>query len=413
MKPGWWSLTAAALAATLLTAVGEPSAAEFRVTPAITVSGEYTNRVDEKITPPRDEWITRLQPGFGLLYDSGRIKADAGYTLDYRTYANRSYNDRLYHSARFRGLLEPIPERFFINLSDTWSLTSIDIVRDASAEGIEKGFVRQNLAAIDAYLLFRPSPGGKLKVGYRFRDARYWGDQGIDKSENGGFVDYTHELTPRLSLVAESSSASIDTAVNRFVRTEVNGGVTYEYAERSAVTARVGNVWNDFSDGRDASDVSWNLGVTRTVDNVHVSLSSKVAYTEDPLTVSTRETGHQGKVTFRGKRYDAALQLGYAEYYLTEPKRRDRRKGSASLTGRYELMQGTDFSLSGTIERYTRTSAVPFPWRVIVTPRLDHSLNKGLSLSAAYSWVSNRDELGEWSGARDTHRAMLELKKSF
>src|SRR5512138_3431804 len=90
------------------------AAAEFRLTPHLTVSEEYTDNIREFTAHRQEEFISRAQPGFSLVYNASRIDLNVPYSFDYRHYAKGTRGDEYTHSLAANGKLTVIENLFFI-----------------------------------------------------------------------------------------------------------------------------------------------------------------------------------------------------------------------------------------------------------------------------------------------------------
>lgn len=388
-------------------------AADFSLRPSISVSEEYTTRINERDDVAESDWISRLQPGFVFRYAAPRWTWDVGYTLDYRWYARTTPHSETFHNASLTGKVEAIKNFFYIDLSDTYKLTPIDIARNAADESLSSGQVKTNTAGVKAYFLLRPIEHGTITTGYRFNDVRYFDGPGIDKSEHGGFIDFVYELSPRFRLTSGYAASHNSTSVNNIIKHEAYGGFIYDYAEKSSLYGQLGNTWMSLSPGEKLSDPLWRLGLTHSFDKTLVTLEVGVTYPEDPLSASTRTVAYSGKIVRTLQRGSVTGTINYIEYYPSTPGVRDSSKTTAGITGTLDIAERLAATMNLSAEHYLHDTTVDYPYRLLASPGLRKNFNNDLSLSLNYYYISYRDGLTDTRESRDTHRVILELRKLF
>jgi hypothetical protein len=387
--------------------------AEKIFTPSIAVREEYTDNVYEVAGAKREEFITRLLPGFALKYGAPFWDWDMNYTFDYRHYARNSRADEFTHNAMAKGNLRLIDNFFYLDLNDTYSRVSLDVARDVTKESLFINQSDQNIATVSPYLLWRPGTKISLRTGYRYTDTRYWDSAGIDKIEHGAFADLIHEVTGKFSLLAGYAFTRLESQPSDYNKHDVYGGFKYEYAEKSFLFGRIGNSWQKFSSGSNASYQFWDAGITHDLGFAVATVETKVETTEDPLSVSTRETSYSGKIDSTLQRGAIGFAASYAEYVFTETGIRDLNSLSFSGTGKYEIVQDLIASFSATGEHFIRSNSSNYPYRLTTIAGLSLALKNDLALNLEYTYVVYRFSLKDGTGANEINRAAVEVKKTF
>jgi hypothetical protein len=400
------------LCALLFEAVPAGGADKF-LTPSITVSEEYTDNVFEVPTGKRGEFITRVLPGFTLKYGAPFWDWDISYSFDYRHYARESKEDEFTHNALVKGNLRVIDNFLYLDLNDNYSRVSLDVARDVTKESLFLNQTDQNIATVSPYLLWRPGAKNSLRTGYRYTDTRYWDSAGIDKIAHGAFADLTHEVTGKFSLTAGYVFTRLESRPVDYNKHDVNGGFRYEYADKSFLYGQIGNSWQRFSSGSNVSYLFWNAGVTHDLGFAVATIETKVEITEDPLSVSTKETSYSGKIDRTLQRGHIGFAASYAEYVFTETGIRDRNNLSFNGTGSYEIVPDLTANISATGEQFTRKIATDYPYRLTTIAGLSLALKNDLALNVNYTYVVYRYSLRDGTGANEINRAAVEVKKIF
>lgn len=389
-------------------------AADTSLKPYLSVAMEATDNVYEQPLNKRHEFITRVRPGVAGHYQSPLWTWDLTYAFEYRNYARASKSNEYNHDASLKGTIAAVENLLYLDLSDTYKRVSLDVARNAATESsLFLNQTDQNVASVSPYIRWRLRGDNILKTGYRFTDTRYWDTTSIDKREHQGFMELTHELTAKFSISAGYTFNRLESKPSRYNKHDAFGGFRYEYADKSFLFGQVGNSWQKFDHGANVNYLFWNAGLTHDLGVAVATLETKVATTEDPQAVSTRETSYSGKLEKTMQRGIAGLSASYSEFANTATDQIDRNRLSLSAYGRYELLQDLTASLTTTGERFSQKSSSDFPYRFTGVAGLSYAFKDELTLSLTYTHVSNLKEADFSSQANRINKAVIEIRKTF
>jgi hypothetical protein len=409
-----------ALALLVLSGAAVAESSEVRWTPSITVSEEANDNIREVAQAARTEFVTRAQPGLALHYLGPYSLLDASYNLDYRYYARGTRGEEFNHAASLKGS-QGFWENFLtVDASDTFSRVSLDIARDTTQESVLLNQVDQNTAMVSPYLTWHPGGKSLLKTGYRFSDVRYWhSTTAIDKQVHSGFANYSHKLTERIELTAGYNYSKTDTETTGFQEQDVSAGLRYEYGEGSVLFGSFGNTWLDFSNGPKSSNLFWDVGVNHNLGYLLASLETRVQYSEDPVTLATKQSDYTAKLEKALERGRLAASVAYSEYEVTLDPTQNRRRLQLVASGNHELLPGLNAGLNATGERIgqsslqTSTPSINSRYHLVASGFLSYLLAEGTTLSGTYTHVSYRQTLNASAGSIEVNRGVLELRKTF
>lgn len=405
-------------------------AAEMSLQPSLSVSEEFNDNINETAANKRTDFITRIQPGAAFHYLSPLWTWDARYTFEYRNYARSRRDDEYLHDADLKGNISLIDNFLFLDVSDSYHRVPLDVARDpATVSSLFINQTDQNVAVISPYSIWRLGEKTNLKTGYRYTDARYWGE-GIDRREHSGFAELSHEVTSKLTLTGGYTFTRLLSQPSQYNQHDVSGGFKYEYAEKSFIFGQVGNSWLTFHNGGTTNFIFWNAGITHDFNLVTATFETRSQITVaptlalakntgpqsavDPLAVSTKETSYIGKLEKNLKRGAVNLSVAYIEYeniITSDPSRRHRL--SFSTGGNYEVLQDLTASFSVTAEKTTRLSSSDTPYRLLGTLGLGYAFKKDLTVGVSYTYATYRQDLDTSAGSIDINKALLEVKKIF
>lgn len=381
--------------------------------PYISLSEEFNNNINEVSVGKRKEATSRIQPGIDIKYGASRWDLDAGYSLDYLYYARQQLPDRLLHNARLNSKITIVENFLFIDLRDNYSLTSIDITRNAAEESLTQGQQKTNRAYVSAYIQKNIAPKLSASAGYRYNNTRYFSSDGIERSEHSCFVDLAYELTPKLSLSTNYIYSQNATTENDITRQDASIGFRYEYADKSFLFANGGNSWQLFTPGTSVQNRTWSAGVTQYTPFVTTTLESRTQYADDSQSTSTRQVTYSGRLDKELKRGNVGVSVSYDEYFLTQTGIRDRRRALINGIFNYEFIDRFTGTLNANADRSSVRSSADYPYRLSVSPGISYRFNYDFTVNGTYTYVTYRHGIQDSKDNREIQRVILELRKSF
>jgi len=395
-------------------------AAEFEIHPALGVSEEYNDNILETASDRKTDFVTRVNPGASLLYRSSGVSADLSYAFEYRNYARKSRDDEQIHTVGLVGTATLVDNFLFLELSDTLSRISLDITRDVTKESLFVNQTEQNRASVSPYAAWHFGDKTLLKTGYRYTDTRYWGATGtaagIDRREHRGYADLQHQATEKLGLTASYSYADINTDLVRYGEHDVSGGMRYEYADKCFLFGGVGNSWQDFDGGGNASNFFWNAGVTHDFGFLTGTAEARVQYADDPVSVSTKETRYSLTLDKRLEKGSLSLIGAYSEYRSTrsEVGEGDRDLVGVTANAAYDLSPRLTVGVSLVGDKVSHDDIVDeYPYHFSGSGSATYRFNYDISTTLTLNHVEYRHTIDSATGARQTNRVILEVRKVF
>jgi hypothetical protein len=419
-----------ALAGLLLAgAAGAPAlqAADFHLRPTLSLSEEFNDNIRETAVDQRRDWVTRVRPGVSINYLAPDFSTDLAYNFDYRYYARGSHGNDSSHALNLRTSAALTDRFLFLDLTDTLSRVTLNVARDVTSESLFLNQSDQNVAVVSPYLLWKPGEKTLLKTGYRFSDTRYWSDAGIDKREHGAFADLSQETTARLTLNTSYSYRAVQTDLISYDEHDVSASANYQFAEKSFLYGGIGNSWQDFSTSLNSSHLFWNAGVSSDLVFLVAVLEAKLQYTEDPLSISTRQTSYSLRLEKLMQHGSLGLTGSYSEFrgaigalgardssvVLQALGLPDRNSLAVGATGRYDISEWLSANFSAAGDRVSGQSIESYPYHMNLGAGLASRFNSELSAALRYNHIEYRRQWDSTSGAREINRVVLELSKVF
>ncbi|KAA0890481.1 TIGR03016 family PEP-CTERM system-associated outer membrane protein [Oryzomonas rubra] len=409
-----WMICSLIVAGLVTGGARQACAAETVFKPSLAVSEEINDNIYEVAASKRTDYITRVQPGASLHYLTPFWNWDTAYTLDYRNYARHSRDAEFNHDAMVKGNIALVDNFFYLDLNETYRRVSVNVTRDVTTQSsLFLNQTDQNIAVVSPYLLWKMGEKSTLRTGYRYSDTRYWDATSIDKFEHGALADFSYELTPKLSLTSGYAFTRSKTSLSRFDRHDVYGGFKYQYADKSFVFGKLGRSWQIFDKANDVAYYFWDAGITHDFEVATVTVETKAQTTEDPQSVSTKETDYIGKIDKVLTRGAFGLSSTYSEYVNTQTDIRSQRKLSFSGYGRHEIIPSLTVSLNATAEHFYQINSGDFPYHFIATSGLTYAFNYDISLGVTYSFETYRNAVDRAADAKEINRGIVEVRKTF
>jgi len=388
-------------------------AGDFEIHPSVAVSEEYTDNVFNSSTDRVDDFITRLMPGVVMGYKSQRLNADLNYMYDYRYFADDSHENDTAHLLDFRGVLMPVENLFYIDLSDTYQRVSLDVTnKDVTKESLYADQVEQNVATVSPYFRLNLGERGTVKTGYRYVDTRYFDENGFDKTDHVAFLDASYRTSERFWLTTGYTFTHEDSDFDDYDQHLAYGGFRYEYGANSFIFGQGGYAWTEFDSGHNFDSRFWSGGASHTFDTVTASMSTGVKYEEDPQRNIIQDNFVRVALDNSLQRGAVGIFAAYDEYVLTETDTVQTRKYSAGVHGRHEFTPDLNGRLAVSLERYEQPILDGDTRRILVDTGISYQLGRQFTLALSYIYSEyDSDDFAEDN--KYVNRGMIELKKTF
>ncbi len=151
------------------------NAADWRLTPSITVTETYTDNVDLDASSQENGFVTQIAPNFSLTGNGARLNASVNYTANYFYYPGNSTDEHdLRHNLQTRLSSELISETFFIEGSANINQQFLDRRRAISAEQVSRTENRRTVQTyqVSPYLVRRFGSWASAELRYDLRYIR-------------------------------------------------------------------------------------------------------------------------------------------------------------------------------------------------------------------------------------------------
>ncbi|MGH8501176.1 MAG: TIGR03016 family PEP-CTERM system-associated outer membrane protein [Gammaproteobacteria bacterium] len=173
------------LAGIMLSQAAPAEAANWNFTPYLVLGQAYTDNVSQAPKgEEQDEFISLLNPGFFLIRDQGRVRANIAYQMQNLYYAKES-DFETFHQLDAFGVAEVAQDHVFIDASSSISQQVIDARQAAPVSNLSLNDNRADVftAAVSPYV--RQQFGATTEAIARYR----YGIVDFDDDEAGGVTD--------------------------------------------------------------------------------------------------------------------------------------------------------------------------------------------------------------------------------
>jgi uncharacterized protein (PEP-CTERM system associated) len=109
------------------------SAADWIVSPAVTLEQNYTDNAFLTHDDEENESITIVRPSISLYREGGRATVDLNYAPEYRYYHEETEDDELVHFLRGEGNVELLEERLYL---DGWATADLTTITSSGRTGL-------------------------------------------------------------------------------------------------------------------------------------------------------------------------------------------------------------------------------------------------------------------------------------
>lgn len=396
--------------------IGTSHAAEFTFTPSIGISEEYNDNIYDSAFDVRTDYVTHFLPGLALKYKTSFWDWDINYLLDYRIYANNSYNEEDVHNLNVNGQVTLLDNLLFVDIQEAYQRVSTSIRQDFTQESGNVNQTDSNIFSISPYITLKPASMVNAKLGARLASYWYQDPESIDKDEYGGYGSIHYEVSPKIFIDSgytfTHSDARQDPDVNNYDWHNLYAGPRYEYADKSFVYAHGGYTIIDYSSGRRFDNPFWDVGVSHDFGTYQATVETRVSYEQDPDQNLTQVTSYSGGLTKTFARGKAGVSLGYLKYeYMNESEEPDTDSYRAGLNAEYEVSSRLSARLAFAAEEFHEEREGNYT-RYLVNPQLIYLLPHGITVSLDYIFVDySSNNMPE--NNRRINRAIFQVSKVF
>ncbi|HTG81064.1 MAG TPA: TIGR03016 family PEP-CTERM system-associated outer membrane protein [Geobacteraceae bacterium] len=386
--------------------------------PSITVSEEYNDNIFEAQDHRQGEFVTRALPGFVMKYRAPFWDWDLGYTLDYRHYDRGTREDEFTHNLGAKGNLRLVDNFLFLDVNDTYSRISLNVIRDTTTDSLFVNQTDQNIFTLSPYVVFHPASTTSVKTGYRYVKTSYFSSEGIDYEEHGAFLVTTYELSPKSTITATVNYSYDDTDSNlNYSRLTPSLGWRHEYADKSFVSLEGGYTLL-FYTGKTTTSPYWNAALTHTFDFVTASVNTGVTYNTDPLLGTSEQITVSGRLDKTLQRGTIGLSALYSELKNSMMTSEKSRKWEVGASVKHELTQKLTGRLNLTGDKYSGVVnptfvGIAYPYRLFAGAGVSYELKDLLTLSLDYNYITYRNSIESSANSTEVNRVILGVSKVF
>jgi hypothetical protein len=300
--------------------VAEADAAEYRIEPSIMVSEEYNDNVF--LTPLNREfdYITRVRPAVHFSSKAPLWDWDVAYAYDYRYFARTYLRHDETSTVGLTNLTRIVKDFFFLALRDNYTRVSLDTTRDFAAQSSFVNQTDQNIGSVNPYFVLHPGARTTANIGYTYQNIWYKDPAAIKKIDHIGYAVMVHELTSKLSTTIGFRYNQDRNVIQDYRRSDAYAGMNYEYIEGSSLYGTVGNIWVDFENAGQETQLFWAAGFNHKFPKFSFSFETGLSYIEDPERILRREDRYIATIKREIERTAYSVSASLREYRNAQTK---------------------------------------------------------------------------------------------
>ena len=413
------------------------SHARLEFNPFINLAEEYNDNIF--LDPSDDEesdWITTIEPGFTLEYDSHTLEATLDYSMIFRLYSSNSNEDEtsLKDVSRAHADLTLFPDNNF-NLNADGDISRV-IMDDRERSSDENDFI--NKATLYHYTI---NPSYNLRLGsslnlsldYFFEQSIYEDIEDTDENPYDANDYIQHRAETRLTKrIFGRTDIYISYAYTNFdedrhesdvenedySRHDVMAGFNYPLGSRLVLRAMGGMNWIDYDDESldDPDGAIWNVGIDYSFLE---TMQATLEYNKDFINSVSRGLSDHQEARFSltySRRLTITSELYASKAKYEEDNSEDRAAGgriifTLPLGQRFDLGLNTDYA------HYKYEYSEPGQEdedvdRYAVGASINYNFNH-LTASLSYNYRRNNSDAADNENDYTNNIAMLELGWEF
>jgi uncharacterized protein (PEP-CTERM system associated) len=265
----------------LLAASGPALAADWRVTPSIALTEQFTDNARSTSENRDSDFITTVSPGISATGIGARMSLDFDYTFNYDKYLHNTDLDGYRHNFVGGGNAELIRESVFLDVRGSISQEFTD--RRGAVTATQRSAASNQTDvytySISPYWLHRYGSFAESELRYRFGQSFFKEpssdvDSSFDETANSASDSTTNQLSASVvsgsdfgNLLWRLSGDAANTDRDRGTLETRTGELALQYAITRTVSGLAGGGYDDIQDPTLINDLSgpfWNVGVQLT-----------------------------------------------------------------------------------------------------------------------------------------------------
>jgi hypothetical protein len=292
----------------LFGAVGSARGGDLIIRPNITISEEFNDNIYFSAVNKKSDFITRVAPGFNLLYGSPFWNWNVNAAASYLHFARNSYGDEVYPTVGVNGQVRLIENFLFLDIVDSYTRVPLRTAYDS----LFANQSNQNFLSVSPYFVFHPKERLEVTTGYAYKNMFYDREGTINWQEHDLFLRVAHDLTPQSKIFANIIYAYTTTSDDvNYSRLTPSLGWEYTYADKSRIYLEGGYSFLFADGGSTFATPYWKAGINHHFGPYVATLDGGVTYNTDPF----HNISEQRRVTASLTRYFPRGTVGISPFW--------------------------------------------------------------------------------------------------
>lgn len=387
-------------------------AAESGLQPSFSLSEEYNDNVLGTSENEKEDYITRVLPGFSGYYRGSRVSLEGAYLLDFNYYAKNTRASTAAHKLHFQSSAEFLKNTGFLRISDTYDKVSVDPTRSRSQESTFLGQTDSNTFSVEPYFTFRPGSLLSVNAGYTYINTWYRGEGNADKRDHVFFLRSDIELSGLDTVNVSVEHLKENGRFLDFEKDDIYTGYKHVFAQGSDISASIGLSRFTPEEGKAYENIFWRAGLNHDFDIFALTLSTSASLNENPQSTPQWDYTYLASLGRKFARSEASLGLVLTDYKDGETEALKTRKYGATVNFKREMTSRVNSAFSVTVEKFELKQLKTYTRRFFFTASADYRFTETLSASLVYNFIdmySPEIQVDNYT----TNRVIAELRKTF
>jgi hypothetical protein len=407
---------------TLLLPTG-PARAEYRILTALSVSEEYNDNIflaprGCSQTPcPEDkkrefDYITRVVPSLGITYKAPLWDWDASYAYDYRYYGRAAFRQDETYTVSLTNLTRIVPDLLFLAVRDNYNRVSLDVTRDFTKQSLFVNQSDENILSANPYVTLHPGPRTSLNLGYIYQNIWYKDPKGIDKTDHITYAEMGRELSSQLTMTITARYMQDTNRIQDYNRSELTGGMRYEYLDGSILFGSIGNIWLRTAQAESETQLFWNAGFSHRFPKFMFTFDTALNYVDDPRGIQTRVDSYTASIKREVERTSLAVTGSLQEYRNALTKHLESTSYSVSGSISHQLTSQSKVLADLTIQRLEDNVLDVYTDLYLSGVRYEYLAWENVTLALAYRYLNSYSP-DIYTNCYTNNQFIVEVKKTF
>lgn len=379
--------------------------AYYLIKPSLTISEEFNDNIGETKEQRKADLITSMSPAISIIYSAKRWDVSLAYNLTYQSFLHNTMGDKFSNNAAIASNMRLIDNFLFLDVSNTFSRTSID----ANRENPYVNLTNTNNFTISPHIEYLLTPSLMAIGSYSYSKTTTPGSNLMNKQSHSFKIRLNKEMPTNTSVFMEINASRTesgnDTDYSRILHFM---GINQRFSDGS-LSVRGGYSLLDFETVGPIISPYWDIVFARNWKDYTFNLNSGILY-DSTFGINASETRFVKALITKGY-HNGLIEVSakYSQDNNSQLGTTFRQWMSIGIRGDYALTG----KVTGTAAISTNKYHSENEYQNTLFLGMNYQLFYDLLLSAGYRHLTYSGAVFAPTGSGEANRITVTIYKNF